>query len=170
MLEIHHCQCTLYFLSKCLPSPNWSNTKMRYGHQQNRRSSRHCWQVSERCLGGHVQCALIIFVNKRSLSRVYGWIHDDKKVIMAFVVERDALQYARVAFNFLFESLVGPWNRSVLDHDEVLPVPIGTIPNYCLRIPIRFQKNHHPAVWRSIEPIGTGFESSSEEGGEIGYW
>jgi len=44
---------------------------------------------------------------------------------------------------------------------EVLPVPIGTIPYYCLRIPIRFQKNHHPAVWRSIEPMGTGFESMS---------
>ena len=55
---------------------------------------------------------------------------------------------------------VGPWNRSVLDHDEVLPVFIGTIPDYCLRIPIRFQKNHHLAVWRSIEPIETGFEST----------
>jgi len=68
--------------------------------------------------------------------------------------------------SFLSRS-VGPWNRSVLDHDEVLPVPIGTIPDYCLRIPIRFQKNHHPAVWRSIEPIGTGFESTSSMANEF---
>ena len=54
--------------------------------------------------------------------------------------------------SFLSHS-VRPWNHSVLDHDEVLPVYIGTILNYCLWIPICFQKNHHPAIWRSIEPI-----------------
>jgi len=39
--------------------------------------------------------------------------------------------------------------------------PRGTTPEYCLRIPIRFEKNHYLSFGGCIEPLKTSFEPTS---------